>query len=334
MIRFALAISLGGLLAGCFTEPDPACPSQTFLQIYQATQNDNKKDYSTIFRQTRSLGFDTVTLQWTSYDNVNFYHHTDASKITQTALPEIIRAACRAGIHLRLGLHHDSRFWQLSEKSLPELQTYFDTRLTDLESRLPDLRRLVDNADIPPDCIRGWYITDEIDDMTWQDKQRQNLLVKYLWSNNRLLRESQPDQAMKPAQYARFWDKLILGGDIDVLFFQDGIGAKKLTLERAGPYIKALKKMAGKRRRTLMVVVELFDSQVGSDEEQVLSAAAPGRVEQQLRLLATAGIHDAAVFAAEPYLMHANAPGSQQLEKFWRLRLLPLCQEGLQGSVN
>ncbi len=51
-------------------------------------------------------------------------------------------------------------------------------RLADLDSRLPSLVAAL-NA-VPPRTVTGWYLTDELDDGTWQAPEREAALARYL----------------------------------------------------------------------------------------------------------------------------------------------------------
>jgi len=324
------------LLGGCMSEPEPLCPRLTFLQFYQTQLGVSSPDYAEeLFRKTRSLGFKTVILQWSSYDDVSFYESSGSKETVDAKLKQMIQAGCRSGIKFWLGLHHDSHFWEQAAASPDEVKVYLDKRLLDLQLRLPALLALLRQINVPDDCIHGWYISDEIDDMTWSgDKQKK--ISDYLGKTSKLLREVRPDwliaisgftnQAKSPDGYARFWDELLNDAQIDYLFFQDGIGAGKLTLQAAELYISALATMARRRPYSVVVVLELFDMQLRDGKTQY-AAANQNRVRRQLRLTekATGGGHQTAVFAASPYLLQEDMPGSLALAKFWRQRVIPAC---------
>ena len=325
---------LVALLGGCSSAPELPCPKLTFLQIYAQSSQGNT-DYRAIVRQTRSLGFDTIILQWSSYDDVSFYTDPRHGKSVDSALESVVRAACGFGLKLWIGLHYDSQFWMRSAASHAEVKKYLDSRLQDLRQRLPQLLILLARENPPEDCIQGWYITDEIDDMTWSGDVKQNLLSDYLKATASLLHEARPDwpiaisgftnQVKSPEAYAEFWDALLTASKIDVLLFQDGVGAGKLTLETAMPYLQALVSMARRKKHTVITVLELFEMRTVDGKAQFSSANA-ARIKKQLALAGKAGGGgQVAVFAATPYLLEADMPGSQALATFWNESVAPVC---------
>jgi len=322
-------------LGGCSSKALQICPSQTFLQIYE-TSPGVAVDSDMLFQKTRSMGFDTVFLQWSSYDDVSFYHDPRPSKKNNARLTSIIQAACKADVKLWLGLHHDSQFWERSAQSKAQVKTYLNQRLVDLKQRLPALELAI-NAAVPHvRCIEGWYISDEIDDMTWADADYQQLLVNNLNATKQLLKKSRPkwpvaisgftNRVKNPLEYGQFWDNLLTETGIDLLLFQDGVGAGKLTLENEESYIRSLTAMALKKDYNVSVVVELFNMKKQKDGTNNFSSASVARVKQQLILAEKAGAKQLAVFAATPYLLQDDMKGKEKLAAFWRNSLLNSCK--------
>jgi hypothetical protein len=322
-------------LSACSSKPLRTCPTQTFLQIYQTTPGNVAANPNELFQKTRDMGFDTVFLQWSSYDDVSFYQDPRPTKSTDPRLTSIIKAACSANIDLWLGLHHDSQFWERSAQPEDQVKTYLDQRLLDLKQRLPTLESAINNAGSNANCIKGWYIADEIDDMTWENTGHQKLLIDNLKSTKQLLTKARPkwpiaisgftNQIKTPQNYAKMWDKLLTKSGIDLLLFQDGIGAEKLSLETETSYIQSLTAMARKKKYDISVVVELFNLTKQKDGTNRFSSANPARVQQQLALAEKAGAKQLAVFAATPYLLHDDMRGSDKLTAFWKNSLLKSC---------
>jgi hypothetical protein len=323
-------------LAGCFSHPIQVCPRQTFLQIYKTTSADAGVDFDRLFQKTLAFGFDTVFLQWSSYDDVSFYRDPRAGKTNDLQLTSIIQAACKADVNLWLGLHHDSQFWDRGAKPHPAVKSYLKQRVLDLRQRIPMLQSAIADAAPHNGCIQGWYISDEVDDMTWEDIPRQKLLVDALQSMRYLLKQTWPqwpvaisgftNRIKTPQAYARFWDSLLTKADINLLMFQDGIGAAKLTLETEEQYIQALTTMAQKKHYDLSVVVELFDLETQRDGTNHFSSAGAARVTKQLNIAEKAGAEQFAVFAATPYLLQDDMSGRKALATFWKKSVLQSCK--------
>jgi hypothetical protein len=323
-------------LGGCVFEPAQLCPNQTFLQIYQTAPGDPGVNFDSLFKKTHKAGFDTVFLQWSSYDDLSFYPDSRPSIKTDPRLTSIIRAACKADTKLWLGLHHDSQFWNRSAKPLKDVKHYLHERLVDLKQRLPAIHSAIDKATPQTDCLKGWYIADEIDDMTWADSDYQKLLIDNLVATRNLLKEAEPrwpvaisgftNRIKSPQDYAKLWDKLLTKANINLLLFQDGIGAGKLTLPTLVDYVQPLAAMAKENSYNVSVVVELFNMRKKKDGSHYFSSAAVARVKQQLALAEKAGAEQLAVFAATPYLLQANMSGSNTLAVFWKNSLLKSCR--------
>ena len=341
MVQIVFQVALIGIriacLGACSSEPLRICPTQTFLQIYQTTPGNVAANPNELFKKTRDMGFDTVFLQWSSYDNVSFYQDPRPTKSTDPRLTSIIKAACYANINLWLGLHHDSQFWERSAQSKDQVKTYLNQRLLDLKQRLPVLESAINRAGSGADCIKGWYIADEIDDMTWADAGHQALLIDNLKSTKQLLTKARPNwpiaisgftnQVKTPKNYAKMWDKLLTKSGIDLLLFQDGIGAGKLSLETEANYIQSLTTMAHKKKYDISLVVELFNLTKQKDGTNRFSSANSARVRQQLALAEKAGAKQLAVFAATPYLLQNDMKGRDKLAAFWKNSLLKSCKK-------
>ena len=322
-------------LGGCSSKTLQICPTQTFLQIYE-TSPGVTVDSDKVFQKTRGMRFDTVFLQWSSYDDVSFYNDLRPAIKNDARLTSIIQAACKADVKLWLGLHHDSQFWERSAQSKSQVKTYLNQRLVDLKQRLPALELAI-NAAVPHvGCIEGWYISDEIDDMTWADVEYQQLLISNLKHTKQILKKSRPkwpvaisgftNRVKTPIDYAQFWDNLLSETGIDLLLFQDGVGAGKLTLENEESYIRSLTAMALKKDYDVSVVVELFNMKKQKDGTNNFSTASVARVKQQLILAEKAGAKQLTVFAATPYLLQDDMKGKGKLAAFWRNSLLNSCK--------
>lgn len=322
-------------LGGCTSKTLQICPNQTFLQIYE-TSPGVAEDSDKLFQKTRGMGFDTVFLQWSSYDDVSFYPDLRPAIKNDARLTSIIQAACKADVKLWLGLHHDSQFWERSAQSKAQVKTYLNQRLIDLKQRLSALDSAINHASPYVSCIKGWYISDEIDDMTWADAEYQQLLINHLKATKQLLKKSRPkwpvaisgftNRVKNPLDYAQFWDSLLTETGIDLLLFQDGVGAGKLTLETEEAYIQSLTVMALKNDYDVSVVVELFNMKKQKDGSNNFSSASVARVKQQLALAEKAGAEQLAVFAATPYLLQDDMKGKKKLATFWRDSLLNSCK--------
>src|SRR5262249_27167700 len=117
--------------------------------------------------------------------------------------------------------------------------------------------------------FEGWFLTEEVDDVNWLPPERFGLLAGYLRDMAETLHGLEPPVSVAvsgfsnayadPATLEAFWAKLLDRARVDLVLFQDGIGAGKLGLTYASLYLDAVKRATTVLHRTFTVVVELFD---------------------------------------------------------------------------
>jgi hypothetical protein len=219
--------------------------SGTFIQPTNDQAAWSSSDWRRLFDEFEALAITNVFLQWTVLDRTAFFPTSRYRPSRAALLPVVLNLAARVGMHVWIGLHLDTRYWEEIKQDPDRIGSYFRERLRDLTLLLADLDRSVAE---PP--FAGWYVTDEIDDQTWQDGAKRDVLRQYLSDSVAQLRSYRPgskvaisgftNSTSDPDAVAAFWADILKSSAIDLLLFQDGVGEKKLRLADVPKYYAAL----------------------------------------------------------------------------------------------
>jgi hypothetical protein len=312
-------------------QASPPCATQsvtrTFLQPWRDDADRSPEDWGELFAELHRLGFREVILQWTSYGTLLIYQASRSGYEIRPYLDTVIRAARQQQINLWIGLHYDPDFWTHIDPQKKQTAAHLNRRLIEFSMRLPALVADIEQADPAGDTVRGWYISDEIDDVNWQQPERQEMLKRYLSSLRRLLGNHRPDWPVaistfangeqSPQAFASFWQTTLDDSDINTLLFQDGIGVKKLTLSQLDLYFKTLQDQLDSSRHTLEAIVEIFQLPVKSAEAFRTEAADFSRILQQLNVIKKHSQQPITVFSAPDHLLRNRGSRAKALQRAW-----------------
>ncbi|NKD86271.1 DUF4434 domain-containing protein [Haematospirillum jordaniae] len=326
LVIFALwMVGIGSAHAVC----GPAgAPDATFYQPLAIHGNRSPEDWDAFGRSLKQIGIQSIYVQWSILNSIALFPLSDAvgkemyarhiSPLPNPPLPGLLAMAERNGIGLWIGLDLDPSFFQVHERNPDLLRVYFLRRELALEALLPDLGRLV--ATSP--ALHGWYITDELDDLHWQDTTRRALLTEHLAKITELLSSLTEHPVLiaisgfsngrtSPSVLAEFWDTVLTKGRIDRLLFQDSIGAGKLSVQESTLYRDALAKKLGQR---VHMVVEAFSvQQQNPDGSQFVGIpASTTEMHERLRLAMGAAMARPVLFSAPEYLLPSRAEEMSQ----------------------
>jgi hypothetical protein len=99
---------------------------------------------------------------------------------------------------------------------------------------------------------------------------------------------------------------------IDMLMFQDGIGAAKLELETVPLFLQAMRRATDGGKHRLAVIVELFEQTRSPEGDSGAFRAVPAslaRIQRQIALAGQYGSADIIAFSVPDYM---NASGGEQ----------------------
>ncbi len=298
-------LALPGLALAPSTPPLPRLTG-TFLQLHRGHFDWPAELWDQLFRTFAELSLSRLIVQWTRFDGVSFV----------PLLPGILARAGAAGIGVDLGLLHAAEFWSMAEADRPSvLAGFFEAS----RSLLADLTPFLADP-----AFRGWYVTQEFDDVRWARRSMKDKGGRYLRAVARLAREVRPGSrvavsafsngVMKPRDWARLWDAALDFSGVDELLFQDGVGVRKLTIEQAEQYHRAL----GERLpRRVTPVVELLEM-----TQESPFAAVPAdhrRLERQLRSAAASRSDQMVAFAVPEYLSPIGGDAARELLERYQL---------------
>jgi len=286
---------------------EAAClgPKGTFLQLTDAQFARPISQWQRLFDEFRTVGINTLFVQWTVIDRKPLFHKARDAAATETPLASILNLASQSGIRVWFGLALDSSYWEEIKQPAEMLRPYFRRRLQDLAGFLDDL-----NATTASAPFAGWYISDEIDDRTWLDPVKRSVLTKYLAETVALLKARRPGSKVAisgfsnsfadPDLLASFWADVMKASGIDLLLFQDGVGEGKVALENIGLYYATLDRAIRAAGARLGGVVELFI--LTPDGRRVPAAA--GRIREQILTANRLTSFPVVAFSIPDYMSH------------------------------
>jgi hypothetical protein len=253
-----------------------------------------------------------------------FYSSKALEPVAEPPLEAVLRLADQSGMSVRIGLAHDPEFWDRIKPAEPvdRVQAYLQLL------RMRSLRVARELAPLVSGhrSFDGWFVTEEVDDVNWIQPERRALLRSHLRDLSNALGELTPRKSVAisgfsnahsdPATLEAFWLELLDGIRVDLVLFQDGIGAHKLTLDSAGPYLRAMKRATTRSARALSIVVELFEQIAGPPVSSGPFKAVSTGVDRLTRQLVLAGESSTAgvvAFSVPDYMVRGAGPSALQL---------------------
>lgn len=297
MLGMALALTAIAMMVGAAPrESNDAAPSLrlagTYLQLNASHLEWQASDWEELFRHFEALGLSQLIVQWTVYEDRKLYAVPAGEPGRASPVETILQLADRAGMHVWVGLASEERYWKEIASKPDTLKTYLDdlrTRSAQIANELaPIVGRHVSFA--------GWYVPQEIDDLSWRDDEHRKLLHAYLSGLSGTLSELRPGSSvavsgfangsLDPLAFREFWESLLHEAPaVDTVLFQDGIGARKLDLYELPLYTAAIRKAADATGRSVIAIVELFDQIAGPPLDEQHFAAVPAPLSRIMRQL-------------------------------------------------
>ena len=299
----------------------------TFLQLNNGHAAWTDENWRTLFAHLTRLRVTELVVQWSQYDDVTFFPGGRAPAPSAAAvLPAVLRRADEHGMTVTVGLAHDSAYWAKVARDPALVAVYLKTQ----EQRSLEVARALVPVVAPHRGFAGWYITEEIEDGSWKDPKMRAVLFDYLRRLATGVRALKPGATVAisgfsnaetdPATCFEFWRSLLRTAPIDVLMFQDGVGARKQRLSFLPLYLGAVRDATTAAGRDLQVIVETFD-QV-SDTPFKAVPAPWERIERQLALAAAHSRRGVLAFSIPEYMTPLGGPEAARLFERY-LRALP-----------
>ncbi|WP_310621574.1 DUF4434 domain-containing protein [Flexibacterium corallicola] len=318
-------ISLAFFLSSCLSaKEDPEPPrcfkvEYSFIQPWGDHYSDSYEQWVNEFEQHKNFGIDQIVLQWTLWGT-----QIHSSPPTPQWFPTALRAAKKTGVKLWVGLHYDPQF--IIKLKGNRVRTYLAQRSRESTALAKALISQMEALAFPADNFAGWYLSDEVDSKLLTNDFYYLFLSQYFLEvrqNLQILRgvpvavSAYTGGNGDKQNLAFLWNQFMTATGINVLFNQDGVGAKLQTLSQAGDYNLLLSNYATKYGWNIIPVVELFNIKKSSNQFQTVSAS-PRQVIERMNEVEQNRDNPVAVFSLSSHVLQSKSPYKAQLEDLFK----------------
>jgi hypothetical protein len=259
----------------------------TFLQLTVGHRTWSQQQWRAELDSLSKLGFDTLVLQWSVYDDVSFIEDEGAGPST---VERILAAADEVGFDCYLGLSLRTSWWKAREITEQILEE-------ELSRNIEAARRLYPRVE-SFQSFRGWYIPHEVTELISADEQRESI-IEFFSRLSASLKNLNPLKSIlasgytdpRQANLVRFvlrWAEFLDRAGIDVFVFQDGAGARGRDWRAILPFVEAVAILDEAFVGDVWLLAEAFDQTRGPplDDEPFQARPAPiERIREQLDAL-------------------------------------------------
>lgn len=308
ILSFACSRSTGTL------EPAYPCPGgieATFIQLSQQDLTNGVPDWTRELGRLQSIGIRGAILQYCGDELGPF----DGRVHGYAPVKDLLEAASTLGIGVLVGLYHDPRW----PNTFP-----IDSELPPPLGRPTEMAALLSTCQASPACV-GWYVPQEIDDLTWAAAERRALLRGFLDRTSQALRGLGPGRpiaiapfytgTISPGAHAQFWSELLADHPIDLLMLQDGVGSGHGDADKAAQMLGALLPATSQLGVELWSTLELFQQIHGPPRDALPFEAVPAdfsTVKRSLQVEGATGVRLAA-FSMIDYMNPERSEAATQL---------------------
>lgn len=270
-----------------------------FIQLHRGKTERSVADWRADFVALKALKADTVIVQWAAEEPVLYFErgHDGLPGFTETypTLERIMEAAEAEGMSVLIGLQHHPEYWTQITSREKVIRDFFRIRM----ARNERLQRALLDAFGRRYAWAGYYIPDEVDDLTWRAPEMRTLIRDYLVQMTAILRRNDAERSIAvssffrgrtaPERMASDLIALLQDTDIDVLLVQDGIGTGDPPLLYSPLYYETLAAawqaaVAADEviLPSLWCVIETFHQTSALNDPFTAEAASPERVREQI----------------------------------------------------
>lgn len=266
----------------------------TFIQIIPNVHKTwTTNQWVVLFDHLNKLGIKKLVVQWSVYNDHISFEGDQKNSIIVPGLEHVLTLADQHHMQVYLGLNYDASYWKNIEKDHKFVENY----LQQLEKKNIQLANKLSVLWKTHDALSGWYLTEEVDDINWNNAERRSYLIHYIDSLTSVLHRLTPKQpvlvsgfsnaVLKPDKLADLWSAVFSKTGVDIVLFQDGVGVKKLTLEQLPTYFNAISQCAKLHNKKINIIVEIFEQTSGYPINNAVfkAVAAPSdRVKKQMQI--------------------------------------------------
>ncbi|SCZ86781.1 conserved hypothetical protein [Nitrosomonas mobilis] len=308
-------------------ELEPIYPIRgTFIQLLENSHGQwSENEWVTFFSYLKKLNISDLYLQWTVADTRSFFYSSTFQTVESPPLETILRLAEQFEIKVNIGLVYDYEYWNQINNNSDRVKIYLEELLIRSKLAAEQIKSIAINYK----SFKGWYITEEVDDINWKLDDKRELLFSYLERLSDALEKLTPgyqiaisgfcNGQIQITEFKKFWDQLFKRTKINLALFQDGIGTNKLTFSNLPYYLAAFKKSAIDNQREMGVIVEIFRQVDGYPINKKEFHAVPAelfRINWQ-RQMASKFSHNIVAFSIPNYMMPiAGSSGNALYNKY------------------
>ncbi len=294
----------------------------SYIQLNRGHGEMSVGEWSADILQMQSVGIDTLIVQWSAENGVAYFRADGLPYPEQYDVLERLFAALRgSGMQVFLGLRHENHYWVQIQGRDRVVHDYMRLRVSQNEALQ---RALLSRFDEEPAWV-GYYIPDEVDDLTWREMPRRQYLQQYLSMMGMRIRAHDAARRIgisaffrvrsAPSVFADLLSECVSGSAIDCVMIQDGAGENDPPVEYLPLYLEALSDACTEGRLpALWYVVEAFRRTSLPSEPFAAEPAPPDRFVQQLRL-APKGVEGLVLFTFPDYVDPDRSEGARLLYK-------------------
>ena len=268
------------------------------MQLLEPHGAWDEAQWARLFESFRALQLTELVVQWTVHDRTAFFSPaTDYRTLPRPPLATLLRLAQQYSMRVLVGLAHDPAYWNESDRDPRRAPALFDSLL---QRSAATAQAVLPTVAASP-AFAGWYITEEVDDLSWSLALRPQLFaylarlgaaLRSLTPNARIALSGFTDARSTPAAVEVFWRALLSAApDIDCVLFQDGIGVAKLEVRQFPAYLGAVARAARAHDCDLQAVVETFRQTGGLPVSDGPFAAEPAPLARILSQMQAAAGH-------------------------------------------
>lgn len=208
-------------------------PPVATLYYQPLLKDEGKIVWDEVFQTMKRCHMDQLILQWSRHGVVDFMKE-------DVWLQRILEHADKYQIEVLVGLYGDNHYFKVIQDSKLNLSEYFHS----LHKMNLDQAQKVYRIAKKYKSFGGWYLTEEIDDLHFQGKNREKNLKAYLQN----MANSLENIASKPLYMSGFYSKQMTPQAYTEMFMeitqnryhillQSGVGANLVNLEESQRYI-------------------------------------------------------------------------------------------------
>ncbi|MEM0514771.1 DUF4434 domain-containing protein [Pseudoalteromonas sp. YIC-827] len=226
--------------------------------IYQPLNDDrvlSSMQWHQVMVELKQQGYHSIALQWSQHEQSDFIDEQG-----NALLQQLFNQAAEHGLQVIVGLYHENSFYQRI-KQQPVALHYYLARLAKKHQQVAiQWQPFTSKSN-----FAGWYISDEIDDLHWQNYAQQQELVAYLRTIEQQLKQLAPTKPIYMSsfyaghsyaeQYLYLLTQIRQHTNIQLLW-QDGQGTKVLSDTQR----QAVQALICQDHEDIAVIAELFNN--------------------------------------------------------------------------